>query len=191
MTRDRVDVPLISPATGWRWRRAWPAALTLVLVLGVCVHTWVSEPADRPFVLAGVTVLAGVLAYLADRQSWIDTGRGVVVQRVLHLVSVEVRWSATTVLRFRCTRLGMVMLQVRGHRWWSIYLPIVAADGLGIRCQPLALLWQVVDEMERWVPEQAGVIDELQRQIAHLEAGGAVLDSPLLVAYHPGWRRRG
>lgn len=190
MPADPVRVSPMVPKGWWRsWRRTWHLWTTLVGVVLTLANVWVTDPGNRLWCVIAAGLLAGSIAFWADRSTWLDPAGGAVRQRVLHLYWVVIPWPEVTKLQFRDNALGLVLLQVRGRGWSSIHLPVVALDSWGARSQPLPLLWQLVDEIERWAPEQSTVIAELHAQAAHLEAGGRVLTSPLLRSYSVHARR--
>ncbi|MFC6345553.1 hypothetical protein ACFP8W_26440, partial [Nocardioides hankookensis] len=87
-------------------------------------------------------------------------------------------------VRVRSNRSGQAVLEVRGAgARTSLYLPLVALDLGGDRCQSAPFLRTVADEIDRWAPGRSGVVRTLRDQAEHLEQGGTVSDSPLALRY--------
>ena len=183
MTGGRQPVPVM-----WGSRRAERQSLLTALGSGGLVvlllgHLWITRPTERVWVLLTGLVVLGVPILLMVRETQLDTVRGQLVRRVLGM-EWATAWRDLSVLRFRDNGLGQVLLQARGRgRLRSAYVPVVAADGRGTRSQSPAFLRLLAAEVERWAPDRTSVAAELRAQVAHLEAGGQVFESPLLQRY--------
>lgn len=153
-------------------------------VLGTEGWMFVTDPSTRPWVVAMLAGSPVLFASLLNLDTWLDTAGGRLRHRRAWLVHWQVRWAEATVLRFRSNHLGMVVLQVRGAGWRSIFVPVVADDMRGPRSPPTLLLRLLADEVRRWAPERHHhVAAQLDAQADHLDEGGSVRDSPLLVEH--------
>ena len=188
---DLVPVPVMSGRT----RAVREGILTLagsaVAVSAVAVWSWITEPANRAWVMVLVVFMVGLSVVLGSRRTWLDTAGGGVVRGRLGL-RWTTRWDDLRVLRFRDNTLGVVFLQARGRgHLRSAWIPVAGADRIGPRAQPPVFLRLLAAELERWAPEQTSVAAELHQQADHLERQGPILDSPLLRRYCVGLRGPG
>jgi hypothetical protein len=142
-------------------------------------------------VLGLLATFVVVFASLLNLDSRVDAGHGRLRHRRAWLVRWDVVWAEATVLRFRSNHLGMIVLQARSRgRRRSIHVPVVADDERGPRSQPLPVLRLLAVEIRHWAPpNHHGIADELDAQADHLERGGRIEDSPVLL-HHTGRRLR-
>ena len=172
----------------WGWR-LWIGGTAVAALATVAHHS--IDPETRPWALGMLALLVALLATFLNLDTWLDTSRGRLRHRRALLVRWDVVWAEATVVRFRSNHLGMIVLQARGRRRWrAIHVPLVADDERGPRSQPVPVLRLLAGEIRRWAPaHHHGVADELDAQADHLERGGRIEESPLLVD-HIGLRVR-
>ncbi|MBZ5738307.1 hypothetical protein [Nocardioides mangrovi] len=177
MAADRVRVPALLS----RERTMWVSvAAAVVGAVAVLAYVGATQPANLPFVVAVAVLLVVALVFVAGRRTWVDRARGAVVREIVFVPRGPVTWADAERVAFTRNHAGALLLEVRGAgRRTSLYLPLLAVDIGGDRCQDPAFLRVLADEVARWAPSRASVADQLRTQADHLDAGGDVRSSPL------------
>jgi hypothetical protein len=179
---------LVSRVPGPRRREVgwWSyVAATFAVALGVAARHWVADPATRPWAVGMTLLLGGILTSHVAQRTWLDQARGRLLHRRAWVVRWEVAWAEARVVRLRHDHKGLVLLQVCGrHRLLGLHVPVAGDDARGPRGQPPAVLRRLADEIRGRAPAvHHEVADELAAQADHLERGGSLLDSPILLAH--------
>lgn len=159
------------------WLSVAAALVGVVIVLG---YVGATQPDNLPFVVV-VAVLAVLgLVGLLGRRAWVDRTRGAVVRETFFVPRGPVAWADAERVAFTKNHAGVLLLEVRGvGRRTSLHLPVLAVDIGGDRCQDAGFLRLLADEIERWAPARASVVEQLRAQADHQAAGGDVRSSPL------------
>lgn len=171
---------LIRGTKNWSWLR-WGIA-TLVVVAGMEVYFVVTDPSSWPWVAVTGVPIALLVWYLTTTRLWLEPDRGVFVEAHFGFLRREIPLPKMTEVKFVDNRAGGLLLGMRrpGRRRRYLLSLLVISDygGSTVLAEYLRLY---ADQLERWVPAQArgDVVAGLRKQVAHLESGGSVEDSPL------------
>lgn len=176
----RLTVPRLLSGSTTTWLALAAAVVAVPAVVGWAFAT---QPAgNRVAALVLAVAFAGFVAWVGLRRTWLDTRRGLVVHENLLVLRRSTAWADAETVRFTPNRAGQVLLEVRGSGR-PTYLPLVAVDVGGDRCQPPGVLRLLADQVETWAPSRTAVVRGLRAQAAHVEGGGDVRESPLARAH--------
>lgn len=182
MAADRVPVPRMLSTSASMWVSCVATALAVPAVM---VWGFLTQPVENQVAGTVLLVIAvGVIGGLIARRTWLDPVRGELVREVWGVWKRPVAWADAQIVRVRNNHGGQALLEVRGAgRRTSTYLPLVAVDLGGDRSQPPDFLRTLADQIEAWAPQFGAVVRVLRAQADHLETGGGVRDSPLVLTH--------
>ena len=169
-----VAVPRLLSSDRGTWLSV---AATALGVVGVVVWGVMTQPTLDAAIGAGGVLLVGLLlGALVLRRHELDTTRNALVRAWGPGFRRSVPWHDAEV-RLVPNRAGQLVLAVRRPGGRPSYLPILAADSGGPRCQSPGFLRLLADEVEGG--GHLGIAGRLRAQADHLDTGGEVLGSPL------------
>jgi hypothetical protein len=177
---ERVPVPRLTSRGALVWALATLVALVVVMVVLAVVQPSYAVPA---VVVAVLAVLVAVV--VATRRLWVEPGAGRFVVQRLGVLRRSADLAGARSVALVDNRAGGLNLTVTPRSGRAVLVPVLLLSDQVQASQPAPLLRLLADQVETHGTGGAGrtgdadVPAALRAQAAHLEAGGAAVDSPL------------
>lgn len=173
---EQVGIPRLLSRHPTMWLSVVVTVLGAVGVVGWGIATQTGTSRVMAVVL-GVVLAVAVVA-VVWRRTWVDTGAGTIHHRVALLPPRSVAWAEASVVDLERNRAGQLALRARGGGG-TVRVTVLAMDMGGERSADAHLLRFLAGELDRWAPGRQRLTARLRAQAEHVEAGGALRESPL------------